>query len=147
MSTIPPAAQDTQVGGDHYLKYAMQPMLWTTLNNVPAVLGRAVVYIMRYRDKNGLKDLDKASHCLKLYQQYHEQYGYRWKRDSKIRWHVTPLLFCRMNQLDNLQSRLICRISNIRHMPGADAVPNWDYMQRLLALMYEDFATKKAAPK
>lgn len=115
-------AQDSQVGGSHYLKY-----------------------IMRYRDKNGLKDLEKAAHCLKLCQEYYAG-GYRWKRDCKQKWHVAPVLFCRMNQLEELQTRLILRIANIRHIPGVDTPPNWDGMQALLEKMMFKLVNEKAAP-
>jgi hypothetical protein len=58
-------ANKTQVGGDHYLKYgALQPWdVWLpwNLNGFQAAI---IKYVVRYRDKEGLKDLEKARHFL-----------------------------------------------------------------------------------
>jgi hypothetical protein len=52
------AANDHQIGGDHYKKYGMfQP--WDC-------------YVVRYRDKDGLKDLYKARHFLNKLIEYEE---------------------------------------------------------------------------
>ena len=58
-------ANDIQVAGNHYLKYGtVQP--WDTwfawkLNPFQAMI---LKYIVRYRDKNGIEDLEKAKHYL-----------------------------------------------------------------------------------
>ena len=60
-----PRANDRQVGGDHYLQYgSLQPWdLWFpwNLNPFQAVI---IKHLVRYRDKDGLKDLEKAEHYL-----------------------------------------------------------------------------------
>ena len=58
-------ANQSQVGGDHYKKYgALQPwdtwMPWN-LNGFQAAI---LKYVVRYRDKDGIKDLHKARHFL-----------------------------------------------------------------------------------
>lgn len=49
-----------QVGGDHYEKQAIQPIEYITGNKLGFCEGNIVKYITRYKDKNGLEDLNKA---------------------------------------------------------------------------------------
>ena len=51
-----------EVGGNHYLKQAYQPIqLIAELNlNLNFFQGNIVKYLTRYRDKNGLEDVNKA---------------------------------------------------------------------------------------
>jgi hypothetical protein len=55
-----------QVGGNHYLKYKIQPVEFITKNNIGFVEGNIIKYILRYKDKGGVKDLEKARHYLDL---------------------------------------------------------------------------------
>lgn len=60
---------NTQVGGDHYLSKSIQPWdameAWLTHDEFTGYLrGNVIKYIARYRDKNGVEDLQKASHYL-----------------------------------------------------------------------------------
>ena len=64
MSTEPPLA--TQVGGDHYVHMAIQPVEFIHANNIPFIEGNVIKYVTRWRQKNGLKDLEKAKHYLEL---------------------------------------------------------------------------------
>ena len=57
---------DTQVGGNHYQKYKIQPVEFIMQNNVPYVEGNVIKYVMRFRDKNGLEDLLKARQYLDM---------------------------------------------------------------------------------
>lgn len=64
-----PAATDTQVGGDHYSRLAVQPMFFAMTNRWdPAAYG-LLKYITRHREKNGLQDLVKAQHLIALREQ------------------------------------------------------------------------------
>ena len=61
------SARDTQVGGTHYTKLAIQPWdamaAWMTVEEFRGFLrGNAIKYLAR--DKNGVEDLAKASHYL-----------------------------------------------------------------------------------
>lgn len=59
-----PAARDTQVGGEHYKKLALQPWdIWEALD-LGAFEGSIIKYVLRYKDKNGVEDLKKARHTL-----------------------------------------------------------------------------------
>ena len=57
---------DTQVGGNHYQKYKIQPVEFIMKNNVPYVEGNVIKYVMRFRNKNGLEDLLKARQYLDM---------------------------------------------------------------------------------
>ena len=59
-------ASDTQVGGNHYKKYAIQPIDFIEANNIPYIEGNIIKYLLRWRDKNGVEDLDKAIHYIEL---------------------------------------------------------------------------------
>ena len=56
----------TQVGGNHYQKYKIQPVEFIMNNNVPYVEGNVIKYVMRFRVKNGLEDLLKARQYLDM---------------------------------------------------------------------------------
>jgi hypothetical protein len=56
----------TQVGGDHYTKLKIQPIEYIHANNIPFPEGNVIKYVTRWRDKNGIKDLEKAKHYIDL---------------------------------------------------------------------------------
>jgi len=60
---------ETQVGGNHYKKFEYQPVHFLMDINCNTALGYAIKYISRYPNKNP-DDLDKAVHCLKLYEEW-----------------------------------------------------------------------------
>ena len=60
------SALEIQVDGDHYKKYKIQPMEYIHANNIPFPEDNAIKYITRWRDKGGLKDIDKAIHILQM---------------------------------------------------------------------------------
>ncbi len=61
-----PSALTVQVGGDHYRKLKIQPIEYIHANNIPFAEGCAIKYLTRWRDKGGLKDLEKARHFIDL---------------------------------------------------------------------------------
>ena len=64
-------AAKEQIGGDHYTKLAIQPMEFSMMNELNALQHTAIKYIVRYADKNGAEDLDKAIHCIQMLKEYH----------------------------------------------------------------------------
>lgn len=56
------SALDTQVGGDHYRKMRIQPVEFIHANDIPFIEGCIIKYAARWRDKGGLKDLEKIIH-------------------------------------------------------------------------------------
>lgn len=61
-------ATDKQVGGNHY-NMPYQPIKFITENNLNFIQGNIVKYVSRYKNKNGLQDLEKALHCAELGQE------------------------------------------------------------------------------
>ena len=59
-------SKDTQVGGNHYSKLVIQPAEYAEKNKLSFLQGNAIKYITRFRDKNGIEDLNKAIHCVEL---------------------------------------------------------------------------------
>lgn len=59
-------ALETQVGGDHYKTKAIQPVEYIHANGLGFCEGNVVKYVSRWKDKNGLKDLEKARHYLDI---------------------------------------------------------------------------------
>ena len=60
------SALDTQVGGDHYKKWKIQPVEYIHGNDIPFIEGCVIKYISRWRDKGGVADLEKAKHFINL---------------------------------------------------------------------------------
>ena len=59
-------ALDKQVGGSHYKDKGIQPIIYIHANELGFCEGNVVKYITRWRDKNGIADLEKAKHYIEL---------------------------------------------------------------------------------
>ncbi len=66
---------ETQVGGDHYKKKAIQPVEYIHANGLGFCEGNVIKYVTRWRDKNGVKDLEKARHYLDILIQLESRNG------------------------------------------------------------------------
>lgn len=55
-----------QEGGDHYQKHNIQPYEFITANNLSYFQGNVIKYVVRYKDKNGIEDLNKIIHYCEL---------------------------------------------------------------------------------
>jgi len=60
-----------QVGGDHYAKHRIQP--WDVMQEYLSpeafqgyLQGNVIKYVLRYKDKGGVQDLEKAQHYLEM---------------------------------------------------------------------------------
>lgn len=60
------SAFDKQVGGSHYSSLAIQPMEYSMANNLDACQHTAIKYITRFREKDGIRDLEKAIHTIQM---------------------------------------------------------------------------------
>ena len=68
-SPVDPASTSplaTQVGGSHYKDLKIQPVEYIHANNIPFIEGSIIKYVTRWRDKGGVKDLEKARHFIDL---------------------------------------------------------------------------------
>lgn len=61
------SAWDTQVGGDHYKKMAIQPTEFIHKNNLGFIEGNVIKYLLRHKLKGTPRqDLLKAKHYIDL---------------------------------------------------------------------------------
>jgi hypothetical protein len=60
------SALKEQVGGDHYSKLAIQPVEYINANHLTYLQGNVIKYVTRYKDKDGVHDLYKAIHSIKI---------------------------------------------------------------------------------
>jgi hypothetical protein len=66
-------ASETQVGGNHYKGFVIQPVEFIHKNKLGYIEGCVVKYICRWRDKNGIEDLDKVIHYIQLLKEYEQK--------------------------------------------------------------------------
>jgi len=59
-------SQAKQVGGNHYQKYEIEPIEFITRNNIPFIEGNVIKYLVRWRDKGGIQDIEKCIHYLEM---------------------------------------------------------------------------------
>ena len=64
-------ANKKHVGGNHYMKYKIQPIEFITQNNIPFIEGNVIKYLLRWKNKNGTQDLDKCIHYIELLKELH----------------------------------------------------------------------------
>jgi len=55
-----------QHGGDHYQKMAIQPFEYSMRNGLGGAEHSIVKYVSRWKDKNGIEDLEKGLHILEM---------------------------------------------------------------------------------
>lgn len=60
------SALTAQIGGDHYRKLKIQPVQYIHANNIPFIEGCIIKYASRWRDKGGVRDLEKIKHFVDL---------------------------------------------------------------------------------
>jgi hypothetical protein len=58
--------QDRQIGGDHYKDMVIQPFEFISKNELTFFQGNVVKYVCRYKQKNGIQDLEKIIHYCEL---------------------------------------------------------------------------------
>lgn len=64
-------ATNTQIGGNHYSRMAIQPVEFIEKNNLSYCQGNVIKYVCRYDNKHSssekqLQDLEKAKHYIDL---------------------------------------------------------------------------------
>lgn len=60
------SALDVQIGGSHYKDKAIQPVEYIHANGLGFCEGNVVKYVTRWKEKNGVADLEKARHYLDI---------------------------------------------------------------------------------
>ena len=64
--TLLTKAFDTQIGGDHYQDYAIQPFEFIYQKKLGFAEGCVIKYLLRHKHKGGAEDLKKAKHYIDL---------------------------------------------------------------------------------
>lgn len=63
-----PKSLQTQVGGDHYKKYAVQPLEFAEKAELTPIIFCIFKYVCRFKDKGRPReDLKKALHCIDVF--------------------------------------------------------------------------------
>jgi len=57
---------DRQVDGGHYKDMPIQPVEYIHANAMGYLEGNVVKYVSRWRNKNGIADLEKAKHYIEM---------------------------------------------------------------------------------
>ena len=60
------SALEKQINGDHYKSLTIQPVEYIHANSIPFLEGNVIKYVTRWRNKNGIADLEKAKHYIEL---------------------------------------------------------------------------------
>ena len=55
-----------QVGGNHYMNFAIMPIEYISKNNLDFLEGNIIKYISRHKHKNGAEDIKKVIHYAEL---------------------------------------------------------------------------------
>lgn len=55
-----------KINPEHYNKYPIAPVEFVHRNNLGFIQGNIIKYIIRYKDKNGLEDLNKAKQYIDM---------------------------------------------------------------------------------
>lgn len=59
-------ALEVQMGGNHYIDKAIQPVEYIHANGLGFCEGNVVKYVTRWKEKGGVADLEKARHYLDI---------------------------------------------------------------------------------
>jgi hypothetical protein len=60
------SALDKQIDGTHYKDMPIQPAVFIHANSIPFIEGCIIKYAARWREKGGIKDLEKIKHYAEL---------------------------------------------------------------------------------
>ena len=60
------SALNKQVDGSHYKDMTIQPVIYIYANKIPFIEGSIIKYVSRWKNKNGIKDLEKARHLIDM---------------------------------------------------------------------------------
>jgi|TARA_R100001129_G_scaffold171569_2_gene141810 hypothetical protein len=58
--------QTKQIGGSHYKDMVIQPFEFISKNELTFFQGNVIKYVCRYKQKNGIQDLEKVIHYCQL---------------------------------------------------------------------------------
>jgi hypothetical protein len=57
---------NNQISGNHYKSFAIQPVEFIHKNQIPYIEGNVIKYVVRWKEKGGIADLEKAKHYIEM---------------------------------------------------------------------------------
>jgi len=66
-------SKKNKISPQHYSKYKIQPIDFIQANELDFAQGNIIKYVLRYKDKNGLEDLQKAKQNIDFLIKYLEK--------------------------------------------------------------------------
>jgi len=64
---------NNKISPQHYSKYKIQPIDFIQANELDFAQGNVIKYVLRYKDKNGIEDLQKAKQNIDFLIKYLEK--------------------------------------------------------------------------
>ena len=64
---------NNKISPQHYSKYKIQPIAFIQANELDFAQGNVIKYVLRYKDKNGIEDLQKAKQNIDFLIKYLEK--------------------------------------------------------------------------
>ena len=64
---------NNKISPQHYSKYKIQPIDFIQANELDFAQGNVIKYVIRYKDKNGIEDLQKAKQNIDFLIKYLEK--------------------------------------------------------------------------
>jgi hypothetical protein len=132
------SALDKQVAGGHYKDLAIQPVEFAMSHRMGFCEGSVIKYVTRYPRKQGLIDLEKASHFIQFIEE-NESYVLRGQKQrlevSMPRWEsrVTPEQYCEANGIEGPAAHVIRYITLFADSSSRDHLrPARAWMDELL---------------
>ena len=119
---------EIQIGGDHYKKCAYQPVVLNAKLNFNFIQGSMNKYLSRYKNKNGLQDLEKVVHYARLGQELQPRNFYLYGEESAKEIH-------RYVVLNNFQ--------RIEEIIFAIAAQNWNSVLSKMKPLIKEFENNK----
>lgn len=122
------SANDRQVGGTHYVS---EHQHWDFIeeNGIGYLEAAATKYLMRWRQKNGVQDLEKSLHYSEKLLELHVR-GDRNQRGCAT--HSEVQRFCRVNNLPDLETTIVAGL--MRWRTTSDLRIAISYLKRLIQM-------------
>lgn len=95
----------------YYAKLEIDPLEYAYKNKLNPYQFNALKYITRYKDKNGIEDLQKAIHCLKEFIRIVCQNNTNATVSAEVKFAIDPLEYAYRNKLDVDQMNAILYIT------------------------------------
>jgi hypothetical protein len=92
-------ANKRQVGGKHYKNMAIEHWDVVALNDLDYFQGQITKYVMRWKGKNGIQDLEKATHFLQKYIELEKL-----RKEGKLTQAILASVIAKLEQEDHKQA-------------------------------------------